>query len=119
MFCATLVPEQPISGKGKSRAIKAQTPSLAVPLVSLVEWAGSRANRPSRAVARPLASVTTVPLPAVPSVMPCCASTLAMVTTPISTPVADVLGWFQIFEIEFIRKSPRKEKGGLSRLGFS
>ena len=121
MFCATLVPEQPRMGSGTSKAISAQTPSLTVELVEfalLVEESGSRASRPSSAVAIPLTSVITVPLPAAPSVMPWRASTLEMVTMPINTPAAEVLGWVQMFEIEFMRKSPRNNKDGLSRLGF-
>jgi hypothetical protein len=50
--------------------------------------------------------------------MPCCESTLATVTTAISRPAAEVLGWFQIFEMEFIQKAPCKEKGGHGRLGI-
>jgi hypothetical protein len=41
-----------------------------------------------------------------------------MLTTAINSPATDVLGWFQIFEMEFMRKAPRKEKGGRSRLGY-
>jgi hypothetical protein len=52
------------------------------------------------------------------SVMPCCENTLAMVMTPINSPAAEVLGEFQIFEKGFMRKAPRKEKGGLGRLGY-
>jgi len=40
-----------------------------------------------------------------------------MVTTAINTPAAEVFGWFQIFEMGFMRKAPRKEKGGRGRLG--
>jgi hypothetical protein len=50
--------------------------------------------------------------------MPCCENTLAMVMTPINSPVAEVFGWFQIFEMGFMRKAPRKEKDGHSRPGY-
>jgi hypothetical protein len=50
--------------------------------------------------------------------MPCCESTLAMVMTAIRRPAAEVWGWFQIFEMEFIRKAPCKKKGGHGRLGI-
>jgi len=39
------------------------------------------------------------------------------VTTAISSPAAEVLGDFQMFAMGFMRKAPRKEKDGLSRLG--
>jgi hypothetical protein len=41
-----------------------------------------------------------------------------MVTVAISSPAIEVLGDFQIFEMGFMRNAPRKEKGGLSRLGY-
>jgi hypothetical protein len=44
--------------------------------------------------------------------MPCCDSTPAMVATAIKTPAAEVFGFFQIFEIKFMRFAPGKEKGG-------
>jgi hypothetical protein len=40
------------------------------------------------------------------------------VTTASSTPVTDVFGFFQIFAMKFMRKAPRKEKGGRGRPGF-
>src|ERR1039458_9315618 len=119
MSCATVVPEQPpMRGNGSSNAISAQAPSFAVEPAAVEEAPGSLASKPRRAVARALTSVTTVPLPAAPRVMPCCEKTPAMVMIAISSPAADVFGWFQIFEMGFIRKAPRKEKGGHSRLGY-
>jgi hypothetical protein len=42
-----------------------------------------------------------------------------MVATAISRPAAEVLGWFQIFEMEFMRNAPYKnKKDGRGRPGL-
>ena len=99
-----------MKGSGTSRAISTQAPSLAVEPVEGAVPSGSLANRPSSAVARLPTSVTTVPDPAEPRVMPCCDSTPVIVTTAISSPAADVFGWFQMFEIDVIAKAPSTSK---------
>jgi hypothetical protein len=41
-----------------------------------------------------------------------------MVTMAINSPAIEVFGLFQIFEMGFMRNAPRKDKGGLGRLGY-
>jgi len=121
IFCATLVSEQPLTkGKGKQQGDQrpcAQPGGGVNELALEAGLAGSRASSPRRAVPGRSHSATTVPLPALPSVMPCCESTLPMVTTAISSPRPS-FGVVQIFEMGFMRKAPRKEKGGHSRPGL-
>jgi hypothetical protein len=60
------------------------------------------ASNPSIAVASALTSDTTVPVPTLPSEMPCCASTPAMLATAISSPAAVVFGCFHPFAKKFM-----------------
>src|SRR5580692_6008234 len=74
-------------------------------------WPGSLASRPRSAVAMALTRAITVPEPAWPRLTPCCERMPAIVRDAISNPLTDVLGWFQMLAMEFIRDAPCTEKG--------
>jgi hypothetical protein len=92
MSCATVAPEHAVIGKVSSSAISIHTPSFTVFPLDDALVSGSFASKPSSAVASAPTSVTTVPVPADPRLIPCCESTPATVTSAISTPAIDVFG---------------------------
>src|ERR1700691_3768386 len=120
MCWATVMPEQPVeTGNGSSSVIKAHAHSFAEELATVEAEPGSLASRPRSAVATALTSVSTVPEQACPRLMPCCERTPAMVRVAISKPVIEVLGWFQMLAMEFIRNAPCTEKGSECWPGFN